>query len=226
MANHLEVDLDLFHIALYHGSESLENDPLSHKIKKQQPKSSPGFLNCLWEVLQKHIQLLVILPGKKTYPPNKSGFQHLTNFMCLAHFDSPRGMLCMFFLFLPVNISSIGVLTSSFLGSYLSMMGSMLVEIFAVNIFTASHFHQGNPPKKLKATDVERWLRVGFTWSPRSGTEWGLWQKQGGPCWGCLAVEMWGLEMWGHEPFEMLEWLGVIWGVENGGCFLLNQVFG
>ena len=26
--------------------------------------------------------------------------------------------------------------------------------------------------------------------------------------------------------FEMLEWLGVIWGVENGGFFLLNQVFG
>lgn len=33
-----------------------------------------------------------------------------------------------------------------------------------------------------EAVDVERWLKVGFTWSQRSGTEWGLWQKQGGPC--------------------------------------------
>ena len=35
---------------------------------------------------------------------------------------------------------------------------------------------------------MERWLRVGFTWSPRSGTEWGLWQKQGGPCQGFLGL--------------------------------------
>jgi len=30
--------------------------------------------------------------------------------------------------------------------------------------------------------DVERWLTVGFQWSQRKGLEWGLWQKQGGPC--------------------------------------------
>eukprot|EP00439_Symbiodinium_sp_Y106_P065136 s2346_g10.t1 len=33
-----------------------------------------------------------------------------------------------------------------------------------------------------EAADVERWLSVGFQWSQRAGLEWGLWQKQGGPC--------------------------------------------
>jgi len=33
-----------------------------------------------------------------------------------------------------------------------------------------------------EAVDVERWLQVGFQFSPLPGTEWGLWQRQGGPC--------------------------------------------
>lgn len=121
--------------------------------------------------------------------------------MCLAHFDSPRGMLCMFFLFLAVKNFKPRRSYFKFFGVIPFHDGVYAGMIFCCEYFTASHFHQGNPPEKLKATDVERWLRVGFTWSPRSGTEWGLWQKQGGPCWGFLAVEMWGLEMWGHEPF-------------------------
>jgi len=30
--------------------------------------------------------------------------------------------------------------------------------------------------------DVERWLNIGFQFSPLPGTEWGLWQRHGGPC--------------------------------------------
>lgn len=37
-----------------------------------------------------------------------------------------------------------------------------------------------------EAQDVERWFSVGFQFSPTPGTEWGLWQKHGGPC-GVLA---------------------------------------
>mmetsp|Transcript_86566 Transcript_86566/g.242473 ORF Transcript_86566/g.242473 Transcript_86566/m.242473 type:complete len:623 (+) Transcript_86566:38-1906(+) len=33
-----------------------------------------------------------------------------------------------------------------------------------------------------EAADVERWLGAGFRFSTYSGTEWGLWQQQGGPC--------------------------------------------
>eukprot|EP00931_Biecheleriopsis_adriatica_P074242 TRINITY_DN48346_c0_g1_i1.p1 TRINITY_DN48346_c0_g1~~TRINITY_DN48346_c0_g1_i1.p1 ORF type:complete len:549 (-),score=121.33 TRINITY_DN48346_c0_g1_i1:45-1691(-) len=35
---------------------------------------------------------------------------------------------------------------------------------------------------KPDTADVERWLNVGFQWSQRGGTEWGLWQRHGGPC--------------------------------------------
>lgn len=37
-----------------------------------------------------------------------------------------------------------------------------------------------------EAQDVERWFNVGFQFSPTPGTEWGLWQRHGGPC-GVLA---------------------------------------
>lgn len=33
-----------------------------------------------------------------------------------------------------------------------------------------------------EGSDVERWLQVGFQFSTAPGTEWGLWQRQGGPC--------------------------------------------
>jgi hypothetical protein len=33
-----------------------------------------------------------------------------------------------------------------------------------------------------EAADVERWLNVGFQFSPSPGVEWGLWQRHGGPC--------------------------------------------
>lgn len=33
-----------------------------------------------------------------------------------------------------------------------------------------------------EAVDVTRWFSVGFEFSDKTGTEWGLWQKQGGPC--------------------------------------------
>jgi len=36
--------------------------------------------------------------------------------------------------------------------------------------------------EKPEATDVERWLNVGFEFSPVVGTEWGLRQRHGGPC--------------------------------------------
>lgn len=35
---------------------------------------------------------------------------------------------------------------------------------------------------KPEAADVERWLNIGFEFSPLAGTEWGLRQRQGGPC--------------------------------------------
>eukprot|EP00929_Paragymnodinium_shiwhaense_P016758 TRINITY_DN12539_c0_g1_i1.p1 TRINITY_DN12539_c0_g1~~TRINITY_DN12539_c0_g1_i1.p1 ORF type:complete len:595 (+),score=149.65 TRINITY_DN12539_c0_g1_i1:225-2009(+) len=39
---------------------------------------------------------------------------------------------------------------------------------------------------KPEASDIERWLGAGFRFSEVKGTEWGLWQQQGGPC-GVLA---------------------------------------
>jgi len=37
--------------------------------------------------------------------------------------------------------------------------------------------------------DVERWLSIGFMFSPLQGTEWGLWQRHGGPCGVFAAVQ-------------------------------------
>lgn len=35
---------------------------------------------------------------------------------------------------------------------------------------------------RAEVADVERWFKVGFTFSPLAGTEWGLLQRHGGPC--------------------------------------------
>ena len=118
--------------------------------------------------------------------------------------------------------------------------------------FNITQLTEGNQPtaKRLnpsaQATDVERWLRVGFTWSPRSGTEWGLWQKQGGPCqgflglggrvggsgWcGCGLVGVWlggnepnlrGLDWWLVFGWLVFGWLGLNL---NGVFFFFNQKF-
>lgn len=77
-------------------------NPLSHKIKKQPPKWSHGLLNCLWEVKKRMCNFWYYSPEKEHIPQEKR-FQNLTNFLSLAHFDSPTGMMGRFVL--AVNIS-------------------------------------------------------------------------------------------------------------------------